>query len=522
MKKIIISLALILLTFGLNAQKAKNGGAAKSFGKVAVVVDACSYEWTQNQYDYIKSTEKASVDARAELFDFVVKMLKEEACNVLNDNQNEYDKIQKTKDYDQLEELLNDYYPVLQKQKADYLLVVECSEWVEESQFHTQRVHCDWIDLKNNLVRSTDFKGNRIDENASNAAVFQKNSKLAIQKKLRQFVRNQVALNFNVSKIEGKNVSLVTDGPFVTAQEGDIFSLYELTDAKATIAGQKVLFKIPHLTTKCRFVSMGKNAVVAETSAKSLLPDGLVATYSDVVPPTGKIFSRATFVPMTYDLSKCSGWVAKRINNVIKTTLCEKNGVVLSIQTGRMMTKSANEHSDSIVNFQVVVENFKLESQQLSLDVVVRNSMTNHIVKKVTLTEVSISDLEARVESALDNLFFAPCAVSFPDATHVVIYSEAMMNCPEDAYFKILKITPPSGKSVKMSAVPKELPIDLKLVKQQGPMLECVVFGDMKKVPNNLTSEDSFVFVTNSGPSVDAVSGKNLPAKADSNAKRRM
>lgn len=457
MKKVILFFIFILSVKSINAQITDSVGRRQYYANVAVITRYNHFAFRNGEFNPEGVISKGLKDSmRTVVNAYLDKYFLGAGFRIVNRDDNTYNEISGLLKENMSEDYLNGYQVQAKGQGADFLIIAETTNMVNESSGSISDIYSEFstrmINLQNNVgVHSRQNYFYKEDGTFSKLREYVTRNNRGIVKSLNNWFPRVYAPVSN----KGNKIYWGVTKPFGTFI-GDNFYIWEFSTERRKILGKEMPFDIINLIDTKEYKELkieNGYTMIKSNKVKDLTKTIMTASATrPALANQGAI--TVTLISLPYDEVSMEGFMRKLINNSITGAIGEtsltyiENEFLNEIKKERELQKSEEFIEGHIVEqmkavgaqYYIKPVNIQLDTKNMNikLNLEFHSVSENSLLKSIPI-DCHITKLQEFVKKAIYDSFSFYCNVTINDKI-VELYSPMQIYADEGEKFDLFKI----------------------------------------------------------------------------------
>ena len=425
MKKLIILLLTILSVTTVSAQTSVNAdGTIKHRGNVAIIVEGRSFTFSNG--NFVKAVDDESMNVlKTTLRALCMEKFSNMNFGIVNRDDEANAQVKQLIEENKLEDYLNGISVQAKNQGADYLFLVDITNYGENDAAFQIEISTRLISIANNFGYHKLYRSGAI--GLGNEADMREKARRLIKEfetSLEEQITEVFPEQYFIAQADGKTWDLGAYQPNGRIESDDKFYAFKLSKSNLQIANNIVPIQIlDEVGVATNAKGIGGYAQVKANKNVDASPD--IVVFRNLKQPVFSGTMLTTFFGLPYKFDSYEGLVKSRINNAVYSAITENVGTQLiehdhlpEIRAERELQKSEDFLDGHVVEqmkaigaqYLIKLENFVMNGTQVSFKMSLISVAQNQIARSVDIVS-SIDNIENEMYKQLCERFAWPCVI---------------------------------------------------------------------------------------------------------------
>lgn len=456
MKRLFTLLMLSVLALSTFSQKAVNAdGTLKFRGNVAIMVEGCSFTFKGEKF-VRQVDDEVTQSLETALRALSMQKFQDMCFAVVNRDDDAFSKVKQLIEENKLEDYLDGFSVQAKDQGADYLFLVEITNYSEDDVVGQIEVSTRLINIENNLGFHSFYRSDAIvlkDENSmrQESKKVVDNVSSYLEKQLLEVFPEQ----YFIAKANGKNWSLGAYQPNGAIKFSDKFYAFRFQKSNMQLGQRTLPIQILEEVAVAGNPKVGNGGYLQVKANESIENVSDIVVFRNVSEPimVGTNQMLMTFFGFKYDKTSYDGLIKSRINNSVFSAITRHAGVQLiehdhlpEIREERELQKSEDFINGHVVEqmkaigaqYLIHIENYQRNGTQVSFTLSLISVAANRIARSVEV-KTSIDNIENEMYKQLCERVANPCVVKMVDENTIEMTSLLSLSSGDDCVLELTK-----------------------------------------------------------------------------------
>lgn len=427
MKKSAILLCLMLLTANLFSQTAVNAdGTLKFRGNVAILVEGNSFTFQDGKFQ--KQVDDATLSSLKTALRILSMEKFQNICfGVVNRDNTAFGQVSQLIQENKLEDYLDGVSVTAKNQGADYLFLVDITNYGENNAAAQIEISTRLMNVENNMGYHTFYRSPAIALNDENDMKDKARQIIRdFSASLEDFLLNIFPEQYFIAKANGKTWSLGAYQPNGRILPSDKFYAFQLQKGNLQLGETAVPVQLLQQVATCEKPT-SNGGYIQVKSDESISNASDIVLFRNVSQPifNGLNQMTMTFFGLNYQPNTYDGLIQKRINNAVFSAITRHPGLQLIEQEHLSQLKKERElqKSEDFIDGHVVeqmkaigatyllhLESYVRTESQISFKMALISVAENRIVRTVDVM-TSIDNIENEMYKQICDRIANPCNI---------------------------------------------------------------------------------------------------------------
>ena len=427
MKKSAILLCLMLLTANLFSQTAVNAdGTLKFRGNVAILVEGNSFTFQDGKFQ--KQVDDATLSSLKTALRILSMEKFQNICfGVVNRDNTAFGQVSQLIQENKLEDYLDGVSVTAKNQGADYLFLVDITNYGENNAAAQIEISTRLMNVENNMGYHTFYRSPAIALNDENDMKDKARQIIRdFSASLEDFLLNIFPEQYFIAKANGKTWSLGAYQPNGRILPSDKFYAFQLQKGNLQLGETAVPVQLLQQVATCEKPT-ANGGYIQVKSDESISNASDIVLFRNVSQPifNGLNQMTMTFFGLNYQPNTYDGLIQKRINNAVFSAITRHPGLQLIEQEHLSQLKKERElqKSEDFIDGHVVeqmkaigatyllhLESYVRTESQISFKMALISVAENRIVRTVDVM-TSIDNIENEMYKQICDRIANPCNI---------------------------------------------------------------------------------------------------------------
>lgn len=456
MKNSCILVMFFVLAMNAFSQRAINAdGTLKFRGNVAIMVEGSSFTFKEGKFvkqvdDEITQSLETSLRALS------MEKFQDMCFAVVNRDDEAFNKVKQLIEENKLEDYLDGFSVQAKNQGADYLFLLEITNYSEDDEVGQIEVSTRLINIENNFGFHSFYRSNAIvlkDENEmrKESRKIIDDVSLYLERQLLEVFPEQ----YFIAKSDGKSWSLGAYQPNGAIKPSDKFYAFKFQKSNIQL-NQKILpIQVLDEIAVADNPKVGNGGYLQVKANKSLENTSNIVLFRNLSEPVfaGTNQMLITFFGFNYDKTSYDGLIKNRINNSVFSAITRHAGTQLiehdhlsEIRKERELQKSEEFINGHVVEqmkaigaqYLIHIENYQRNGTQVSFTLSFISIEANRIIRSVEV-KTSMDNIENEMYKQLCERIANPCIVKLIDKNTIEMTSLLSLSSGDDCVLELTK-----------------------------------------------------------------------------------
>ena len=427
MKKLLFAAALLLGAMSVNAQTAVNAdGTLKYRGNVAILVEGRSFTFQNGQF--VKQLNDGTLSELKNALRLLSMEKFQNMCFAVVNRDDEASKqVEQLISENKLEDYLDGFAVSAKNQGADYLFLVDITNYAENDAALQIEVDFRLMNVATNMGFHTFYRsGATTLQNESDMRDSAKKSVRELSETLDDFLVNIFPEQYYIAQANGKTWNLGAYQPNGRILPSDKFYAFRYKQETLQLGQQSAPIQVLEKVAICTSPAAAGGYLQVK-SDKAIADASNIVLFRNVSQPVFQGVNQitTTFFGLNYDTDTYDGLIRQRINNAVFSAITRHTGLQLiehdhlsNLKEERELQKSEDFIDGHVVEqmkaigalYLMKLEDYERNESQVSLKLSLISVAANQIVRTVDIT-TSIDNIENEMYKQICDRIANPCVL---------------------------------------------------------------------------------------------------------------